>query len=553
MKLLLIQPPVQDFYDTAIRLQPLGLCALKAIVRERLPRWEVSVKDYHHGRGRRTITVPPELAYLKAYYAFPDASPFSTFYQYYHFGASFDDIAAEVAAEQPDIVGISALFSAYFREALRCAEAIKARRNAPILLGGSHVSAAPESALRHPCVDFVIRGEGERPLIEFLAAWQQGRDFENVPNFGFKRGGQLVLTPLADNYPLDELPPPDFSDFPPNRYLFEQRPMSMVMTSRGCPHRCAFCAVHLTFGDRYRRRANDLILEEIAARYAQGCRVFDFEDDNLTFDTDAMRRLCDGLIALFPKRDAQFLAMNGLSYHSLNRELLALMKRAGFTHLNLSLVSADAETRRQSRRPHSFEQYVEVVRAGAELGFQIVAYQILGLPHESLDAMVQTMAANAGLPALLGASPCYITPNMPMAQAFPPMSDAEMFAARLTAMARDTAHVTRDDVFTLFVTARIINFLKGLALPNSPISCGDALNWAERQGGRAAVGATLLRRLFAEKRLYAAVGAEFKPVARFQPALFFRVWSALTHIQRQHGQRLSVQPYSRSSAEIMSL
>ena len=67
MKLLLIQPPVQDFYDTAIRLQPLGLCALKAIVRERLPRWEVSVKDYHHGRGRRTIPIPPELAYLKAY------------------------------------------------------------------------------------------------------------------------------------------------------------------------------------------------------------------------------------------------------------------------------------------------------------------------------------------------------------------------------------------------------------------------------------------------------------------------------------------------------
>jgi hypothetical protein len=95
MKVLLIQPPIQDFYDTEIRLQPLGLCMLKAVVKKLLPDVDVTVKDYHQGHGHKTIPYPPELSYLKEYYPFPDRSPFSMFHNYYHFGATFEDVARE--------------------------------------------------------------------------------------------------------------------------------------------------------------------------------------------------------------------------------------------------------------------------------------------------------------------------------------------------------------------------------------------------------------------------------------------------------------------------
>ena len=536
--LLLLQPPVRDFYDTPIRLQPLGLAYLKAQVEQRLPEFRVIVKDYHQGWGRRAIPLPNELAYLKAYYAHPDKSPFSSFYHFYHFGASFEAIAADVAAAQPDVVGISALFSPYYRETLRCAEAIKERLNAPIIVGGAHVSAAPESVLRHACVDFVIRGEGERPLVEFLKAWTSGGRYEDAPNLGLKRDGAMIFTPLAPNDPLDELPPPDFSDFPPERYALEGRPLCMIAASRSCPHQCAFCSTHLTFGATYRRRSNEAILQEIAARYAQGYRVFDFEDDNLTVDRDAMLRLCEGLIARFPARDAQFLAMNGLSHQSLDAELLGLMKRAGFTHLNLSLVSADADTRRKANRPHSLDHYRDVVGAGAALGFKIVSYQIFGLPDEPLDAMLDTLIVNIELPALLGASPLYLSPNTPMARAFPPMTEADFVTARLTAFAVETAHVTRGDLFTLFIITRMLNFLKGLAFPADSIAFEDALAVAEQRGGRAALGAELLRRLFAERILHAATGRGFEPIRHFRADLFFRLWSRLRFICTQEGKTI---------------
>ena len=128
MKLVLIQPPIQDFYDTKVRLQPLGLAYLKAAVKKHLPEVEVVIKDFHQGRGRRTIALPKELAYLKDYFPWPDQSPFSLFHHYYHFGASFETVALETALEKPDLVGISSLFSPYYREVLQSAEAIK-RKN----------------------------------------------------------------------------------------------------------------------------------------------------------------------------------------------------------------------------------------------------------------------------------------------------------------------------------------------------------------------------------------------------------------------------------------
>ena len=172
MRLLLIQPPVQDFYDTDIRLQPIGLAFLKGAIKKHLPGVEVVIRDYHHGWGRKTVAIPKELHYLRDYYAHHDKSPFSTFYHYYHFGAGFDEIVKDAQSLKPDLIGISSLFSPYYREALRIARDLKEALGVPVLMGGSHVSALPERVLADDAVDFVIVGEGEKPIVELLKRLQ---------------------------------------------------------------------------------------------------------------------------------------------------------------------------------------------------------------------------------------------------------------------------------------------------------------------------------------------------------------------------------------------
>lgn len=533
LKVLLIQPPVQDYYDTDIRLQPLGLCYLKSAVDKYVPGVAIRVLDFHCGYGRRTTPTPSFFSYLTTYYAYPDQSPFSAFYQYYHFGASYQQIAETVVKEKPDIVGISSLFTPYYHEVLETAAHIKAKMPVPIICGGSHVSAHPDSILSSEAVDFVIRGEGERAFCLFLEAFKTHQDWQKVPGLGFKVDAQLHYNKIEDNFALDDIPPPDFSNLKLSSYQFEKKPLSMIMTSRSCPHRCSFCSVHATFGETYRRRSISNILAEIDQRYREGVRVFDFEDDNLTFFQDEMKLLCRQLIARFAPQAVQFVAMNGISYLSLDAELLDLMRQAGFTHLNLSLVSSDKTVRQSTKRPHTVDKLVEIVHQGFELGFKIVCYQILGLPNESLASSVQTLCFIAGLPVLVGPSMFYLIPGTGTHLQDFAGQDWDFRLSRLTAMAALKPEIDRDTLYSLFICTRIINFLKGLPLIGptslSAILDGTALTTK----GREQIGIDLLNLLWHERVLYAQTKNKRLVLSRFRIDVFAMIWCQLKQIKTQ--------------------
>ena len=541
MKVLLIQPPIQDFYDTDIRLQPIGLCYIKAAVKKFLPDVDVILRDYHGGCGRQTVAIPKELRYLMEYYPAADKSPFSTFHRYYHFGKPFDEIEAELAELKPDVVGISSLFTPYYREALEVAARVKKRLNATVVMGGSHASAVPESLLASPHVDFVIRGEGERAFVEFLRYFKVDNSLDRVPNLSYRKEGAYFSNPLGENFSIDQLPFPDLSDFPLSNYTRAKKPMTFMITSRSCPHKCSFCSVHTTFGTDYRRRSLENVLEEIELRYRQGYRVIDFEDDNLTYYKNTFKELCRRLIERFPNRELEFVAMNGISYLSLDDELLELMRGAGFSHLNLALVSSDKTVRETTKRPHTLEAYLKVVNTAHVLGFQMVSYQILGLPTETLDSMIQTLAFNARLPVLLGASPYYQTPNAPIARDLL-LTEEDYVKARLTAMAVETEGFHREDIYTLFVTTRIINFLKGLTLEASV----DLTDLFEREWNeaRTQAGFDLLKRFAETQRLYFCSKQGLVQNRHFNSAIFLRVLSQAEIIACQNGKSIYVKDWA---------
>jgi radical SAM superfamily enzyme YgiQ (UPF0313 family) len=537
MKLVLIQPPIRDFYQSRERLQPLGLAYLKAAVRKEFPHLEVVIKDFHQGRGKQDLPLPEELAYLRDYYPFADRSPFSLFHRFRHFGASFETAARETAAEKPDLVGISSLFTPYYREVLKTAEAIKEKWPCPIVIGGPQVTALPEVILAHPAVDWVIRGEGEKALVELIRALEQGTGWSRVPGLGYKAGSRLFFNPPPDPLPLEALPWPDLSDLDPQAYRMKGRPLCFILTSRGCPHHCSFCSIRNHFPG-YRRRDPDEVFREIRHRFQEGFRVFDFEDDNLTYRRRPFLRLCRLLSDHFSPGEIELTAMNGLSYESLDAELLFWMKKAGFTGLNLSLVSADPKVRRGHQRPFTLEKYVEVVREALRLGLRVISYQILGLPGESLDSMIETLRMNAGLPVLLGASPYYLNPGSPLAESHPPLTPADLVRCRLTAMAVETEDCKREDLYTLWLASRIINFFKGIPLEKDETDLQEALELAERRGGRSALGVEIFKRLKEEGILYGASPEGFRPLTKFRPKVFEKIWSGLDRISTTTGKTI---------------
>ncbi|HLD29027.1 MAG TPA: hypothetical protein VJC03_01710, partial [bacterium] len=93
MKILLIQPPVEDFFETAARLFPLGLLSIAAPLLE--SGLEVKILDAH-SRTRKSIPLPKRFGFIRQFYDPGDKSPFRLFGHYYHFGRTWEDIAEEI-------------------------------------------------------------------------------------------------------------------------------------------------------------------------------------------------------------------------------------------------------------------------------------------------------------------------------------------------------------------------------------------------------------------------------------------------------------------------
>ena len=166
---VLVQPPIEDFYLTAKRTIPYGLMLLATALEE--AGFRVIILDGLAVSKSRLLSRPENMAHLDDHYGRKDLSPFSLFHEYRHFGSSFNHLAGQIQKINPRLVGISTLFTPYYQAAEMIALATRQRLpQCPIVVGGHHASALPAQVLSCSAVDFVLRGEAEESL-PALTSW----------------------------------------------------------------------------------------------------------------------------------------------------------------------------------------------------------------------------------------------------------------------------------------------------------------------------------------------------------------------------------------------
>jgi radical SAM superfamily enzyme YgiQ (UPF0313 family) len=430
MRVLLIQPPLEDFYTTPIRLYPLGLLYTASVFRE--AGWKVGVLDCLSPLRKRRIGLPEEFSYLAPHLQDP-----LFFKDYYRFGISEAEIISEISAFNPDLIGISAQFTAYYKSVEELASLAKRHFKTPIIVGGNHATVfTSEIRSKTAGLDHVLGGPAEDSLPQFLNSLG-----------GHKTPERMDWKKISPSHDL----------LPPSRYKIGKKNSISLIASRGCPHNCDFCSVHRMFGRKIDYRAAESVLQEIRWNSIhRNVRLFNFEDDNLSFDR---RWFCDFLGAVVQDpdlRDIEFTAMNGLCYPTLDGELLDKMKRAGFRELNLSLISQSGALRAAHGRPAGLEDFERLIRAAQKLGFFITVYIILGLPGQSYAEIRESLDYLLSLGVLVGPSVFYLTPGSELfdeIQVPPDIKDNWNFY-RSSAFAVETADLSRAQLMELFLYIR---------------------------------------------------------------------------------------------------
>ncbi|MGO8880156.1 MAG: B12-binding domain-containing radical SAM protein [Desulfomonilaceae bacterium] len=292
-------------------------------------------------------------------------------------------LAKEILASAPRIVGFS-MWTASYQSVINTAMVLKELDpNIITVVGGIHPTIDPLSVINHPVVDFVICGEGEQAapklweLISTDANFQ--RESTKIEGVWTKLNGEVWnggKSSLIDR--IDDIPFPNYEVV---KDLSVQS-IAGIITSRGCPFGCSFCASEAMWTKRVRYREIGECIRELAYyRSKFDLRKFRVNDDTFCLNRDRVKEFCDQLVALFG-HTWEF--MVDANVNSLDSETVSFLKMAGCTQINFGIESVAPRIRQLFiNKKVDLDHAKKMVEEMYRVGIISSVYFMTGFPGET--------------------------------------------------------------------------------------------------------------------------------------------------------------------------
>jgi len=260
-----------------------------------------------------------------------------------------------------------------------------------VFLGGPHPTFMDEEAVRESGADFVVRGEGEITTVEALEAfdtWGEP-DLSDVRGITYPVDGKVVRNP--DRPPienLDSLPLPAYDLIDIDAYAVDGKRFVPVVTSRGCPFGCAFCASSRMFGRRWRGRSPARVVEEIVMLVEEfSVRRVEIVDDVFTLNRKRAREVCKGL-----REEGVDVPWDCSSRaDTVDPDLAKELSRSGCETVYIGAESGDDETLERIGKGITTSDVVSCVKTLKNAGLRVVASFIIGFPWEDRKDVRRTV------------------------------------------------------------------------------------------------------------------------------------------------------------------
>jgi len=382
-RLLLINPWIADFTAFDLWSKPLGLLYIAKFLQNYgyeidfidlmdRPRWQDTSNDrFKDGRGKYRKTIiprPPALAQFPRRYGL--------------YGASREQFITALANVQPpDAILVTSLIAYWYPGVVETVTILRERfPNVPLILGGIYASLYPEHARNTVKPDHLISSYGEKKTLQLLDEhFGISRNYTNVPDFTDDGALPWQLYPCLNSI--------------------------AILTSRGCPNRCTYCATYL-LNKKFVQRQPEDVLREIRLVYGQHkVRHIAFYDDALFANRDRhIVPILKGVIAAGFQLGLH--SPNGLFARAINHELAELMFAAGFKTVRLSLESTAPEIQKASTNKVSNDSYIEAINNLERARFarsSLETYLIMGLPGQTRQQIADSInfVADQGVVARL--------------------------------------------------------------------------------------------------------------------------------------------------------
>jgi radical SAM superfamily enzyme YgiQ (UPF0313 family) len=299
---------------------------------------------------------------------------------------------------RPKVIGFQT-FSVDYPQLKQIAPILKSMLpDAAIVAGGPHVTALPEQTLKEvPEVDYIIRSEGEEafPLLA-EALLGKSDNFNNIPNLTYRTNGTVIHNQLSHvdvkhwKEPAWALLQPD--KYPPIQHgtFHKGKKVVPIITSRGCPYPCTFCAGSLLTGKKIRTRdVNDVVDEIEFLINTYGFDEIIIEDENFTYYKD---RVIDFTNEIKKRNiNVHFSLPNGVRLDKIDDDIASHLHDINVYLVTFGIESANNSTLSRMKKKWNLEEVDDKIRLLQRYNITVTGSFILGFRDETEEDIMQTI------------------------------------------------------------------------------------------------------------------------------------------------------------------
>lgn len=299
---------------------------------------------------------------------------------------------------EADCIGISAM-TVQVKHGLQISKLVKSiDKDLPVIWGGIHPSLFPKQTCEDRHVDFVVVSEGEHAFLKFLDNLNSGRPrLEEIEGLAYKKRGKVMINRPGSLVDMDLVPMPaydllDMEKYIPRDYLGKKVKGIDILTSRGCPYRCAFCTNTIFASSRWRPRSSENVMKDI--NYLLEKYDFDhifFLDDFFFGNVKRAAEIAKGIKGRRAgiKWDANVRCDN-LSPNLLNDSLLKIIKESGCCTLRMGTESGSDRVLKMLKKDITTKQTFNAIRQCRKYGIIPMCFFMVGIPGEISEEMMET-------------------------------------------------------------------------------------------------------------------------------------------------------------------